>query len=122
MRGLLLTREPACNLSLRYWSRKELQKTITSIASTMASCEYPVPTPSDPNLVVDKNKVEIRYYANGSTTYQTIARSDGCTDPNGWQYQDATQQNVVLCPGACATVQADTAAHIDVYFGCPSFL
>jgi hypothetical protein len=99
----------------------ELQNAIQAIASTVASCEYPVPTPPA-GLVVDKNKVEIRYYANGSTTYQTIVRSDGCTDPNGWQYQDATQTNVVLCPDACATVQADPNARVEVYFGCLSFL
>ena len=75
----------------------------------------PVP---DPTLVIDLSQVVVRYYPGGGTDFRTLTRSDGCVATGGWQYTDATQTKIMLCPDACDTVQGDPASRVEVYFGC----
>jgi hypothetical protein len=96
----------------------ELTRVIGAITNTVATCEYTVPTVSDPALVIDLSKVEVRYYPGGVEPYRTLSRSDGCVATGGWQYTDASQTHIMLCPDACDTVQGDTASRVEVYFGC----
>jgi hypothetical protein len=96
----------------------ELTKVIGAITSTVASCEYAVPEVTDPTLVIDLSKVEVRYYPGGGTTYRALQRSDGCVTAGGWQFTDASQTHVMLCSDACDTIKGDPGAVVEVYFGC----
>jgi hypothetical protein len=95
-----------------------LTQAIGAIATTVATCEYAVPTVPDPALVIDLSKVEVRYYPGGGTDYRVLQRSDGCVTTGGWQYTDATQTKIMLCSDACDTVQGDPTSRVEVYFGC----
>jgi hypothetical protein len=95
-----------------------LTEAIGAIANTVATCEYTVPTVPDAALVIDLSKVEVRYYPQGGTDFRVLSRSDGCVATGGWQYTDATQTKIMLCPDACDTVQGDIASRVEVYFGC----
>ena len=46
-----------------------------------------------------------------------------CEGKPGWYFDsNAAPTKVVLCPSSCSTVQADSAAKVDVLFGCISVL
>jgi hypothetical protein len=96
----------------------ELTRVIGAITSTVATCEYTVPTVSDPSLVIDLSKVEVRYYPSGGTDYRVLQHSEGCVATGGWQFTDATQTHIMLCSDACDTVKGDSASRVEVYFGC----
>jgi hypothetical protein len=96
----------------------ELTNAVGMITSTVASCQYQVPVPSNPNLQVNYNQVEVRYHVGGGDAYELLAKNDGCPTPTGWQYTDATNTGLVFCADTCTTVQADPLARIEIYFGC----
>ena len=96
----------------------ELTNAIGMITSAVASCQYQVPPPSNPNLQLNYNQIEIRYYAADSANYVLLPRNDGCPTPDGWQYTDATNTGIVLCADTCTMVQVDPQARIEIYFGC----
>jgi len=118
---------------------------IVDNTSAVVGCEYPVPEPPtdvDGNVqFIDPTQVAVMYYQNGGTScssdadcggakcslstasnpnkcYSTIPRSDGCTDPNGWEYTDSTNKTIQLCSNVCNIAQADTGAKIEVIIGC----
>jgi hypothetical protein len=96
----------------------ELTNALGMITSTVASCQYEVPVPSNPNLQVNMNQIEVRYYAAGGATFELLPRNDGCPTTLGWQFTDATNTGIVFCADTCTTVQADPQARIEIYFGC----
>jgi hypothetical protein len=96
----------------------ELTNAIGMITSTVASCQYQVPAPSNPNLQVNYNQIEVRYHVGGADAYELLPRNDGCPTPTGWQYTDATNSGIVFCADTCSLVQADPQARIEIYFGC----
>ena len=58
----------------------------------------------------------------GATTADTLPNvltKAACGTKTAWYYDDnASPTKIVLCPSACAKVQADTEALVDVLFGC----
>jgi hypothetical protein len=95
----------------------ELTAAIGMITATVASCQYEVPPPP-PNLQVNYNAIEVRYYAGGSPDFTLLPRNDGCPTPEGWQFTDANNTGIVFCGDTCTAVQADPQARIQIYFGC----
>lgn len=96
------------------------------VVSTKVACEYDVPAP-DPGQTLDPNKVNVDYLNGGKPPANAIPRVNdlaGCSSgasQGGWYFDDnKNPKKILLCPQTCAAVQSDSAAKIEVKFGCES--
>ncbi len=85
------------------------------VATTPIACEFPIPEP--PMGEIDPNTIEIDYFPNGQPPelpFHQVVDLAAC-EPEAFYIADET---VILCPDACALVQADNLAQLDVRYGC----
>ncbi|MDC0674382.1 hypothetical protein [Nannocystis radixulma] len=85
------------------------------VESTPIACSFPIPEP--PMGEIDPNTIEIDYQVGGMAPpkpFHQVVDLASC-EPDAFYIENAT---VVLCPDACAEVQADQAAKLDVRYGC----
>jgi hypothetical protein len=86
------------------------------VATTPVACSFPIPDPP-PGETIDPDTIEIDYLPQGMPPampfHQVVGPAD-CT-PDAFYIDAAT---VFLCPDACALVQADNTAALDVRYGC----
>lgn len=91
---------------------------LASIAiATPLPCNFLIPEPPA-GEVFDRSLVNVVYTADGSPTGVTLPRSDGCTNPDGWYYDNPdAPTEILLCSGSCGTVAGSTGS-IDIELGC----
>ncbi|MEM1028764.1 MAG: hypothetical protein AAGN82_00345 [Myxococcota bacterium] len=89
------------------------------IDGAQVACEFEIPDPPD-GEELDLDSVEVVYSSSGSevATYTKVDSEAACT-PSSFFIQDGL---IELCPGACAVVQADEDAKIDLRFDCLSIV
>jgi hypothetical protein len=95
----------------------DLTTALQAIAGQNASCDLPLPNQG----LFDPGQATITYTpgSGSATTLPKQPASTGCG--SGWYFDDnATPTTITLCPSTCTTVQADTAAKVEVYLGCPA--
>ncbi len=88
----------------------------TGVVETVpASCDIAVPVPSDGGTI-DPDTIEVDYHAGDGQTHvhHQVPDEAACDGAAFWLDGDT----IHLCPSACATVQADDAAEVEVRFGC----
>ncbi|MEM1034292.1 MAG: hypothetical protein AAGN82_28405 [Myxococcota bacterium] len=85
------------------------------IDGAQVPCAFEIPE-APPGEELDLDSVEVVYSSAGSevSTYDQVADETACT-PSSF-YIDG--DDIVLCPGACTVVQADTDAKVDLRFAC----
>ncbi|AKT38810.1 uncharacterized protein CMC5_029560 [Chondromyces crocatus] len=85
------------------------------IAGATLACEFPVPD-APQGETIDLKSVQVQYTpsAGDPQIYDQVDGASACTA--GAFYIEA--DTIRLCPDACAVVQADAAAKIDVLFAC----
>jgi hypothetical protein len=93
------------------------------IIGAKVSCDYAIPAAPE-GETFDRDRVNVAYSSGAaSVTFPRATEQIECGDELAWKYDDeAAPTRVVLCPAACAEVQADPDALIDVRFGCESVL
>jgi hypothetical protein len=100
-------------------------KALNDIRAKAAGCSYVIPSPP-PGQKIDYGQVNVDYQAGGGSVlpFARVASAAACgTRTSAWYYDDAAAPTrIVLCPGACATVEADTAASVQVVVGCSTVL
>ncbi len=94
---------------------------LNQIRAQSVECDFPIPTPM--SGTIDPTQVNVVYTpGNGAPTQIVTKVNDAsiCNGMNpGWYFDDNTNPSrIELCPGFCGTVQADTAADIEIVFGC----
>lgn len=92
---------------------------IAKTAASKVACELGVPMPPA-GSTLDPAKVNVVYTPGAGGMTETILQdaSKPCDmGANGWQY-NADKTKILLCGATCTKVQADTAAAVDVEFGC----
>lgn len=92
---------------------------IAKTAASKVACELGVPPPPS-GSTLDPDKVNVVYTPGAGGASETILQdtSKPCdAGANGWQYS-ADKTKILLCGATCAKIQADTAAAVDVEFGC----
>lgn len=85
------------------------------VEQTPIACDFPIPVP-DMGLI-DPDTVEIDYMpGDGSPlqSYHQVTGPDACEEDAFYIFNGT----VFLCPQACAEVQADAMAQLDVRYGC----
>lgn len=85
------------------------------VETTPIACSFPIPEP--PMGTIDPNTIEIDYQIGGippAKPFHQVVDLAAC-EPDAFYIENAT---VVLCPAACAEIQADPAAKLDVRYGC----
>ena len=86
-------------------------------------CEFAIPPPPD-GMTFDRNRVNVDYTPGGGGALVRYPRVDGpaaCTT-GGWYYDDPlAPTQILLCPAACAVVESDPAARVDIALGCATF-
>jgi FlaG/FlaF family flagellin (archaellin) len=121
--------------------RKTITQTTTMsmVTTTKLACEYTIPANimTGPNVAFDKEKVNVDFTSNKGVKQQVyrVDSIDKCTSTNalGWYYDDnTTPTKILLCPGACSSIQAPSAdggvdptiagsaPKVDVTLGCKS--
>ncbi len=92
---------------------------IAKTAASKVACELGIPEPPK-GETLDPTKVNVTYTPGGTGKDEAILQdtSKPCdAGANGWQY-NADKSKILLCGTACAKVQADPAAKVNVEFGC----
>lgn len=86
------------------------------VESTPVACSFPIPEPPE-GETIDPNTIEIDYLPNGAgpaeSFHQVVGPAECAAD--AFYISGGT---IFLCPDACALVQADAAARLDVRYGC----
>lgn len=88
------------------------------IKGAKVSCEFDVP-PAPPGKEIDLNTVEIEYTPGGGGIpgkFSQVSSAAQCK-PNAF-YIEAGK--IKLCPDTCTLVENDTAAKVQILFGCKS--
>jgi hypothetical protein len=90
-----------------------------SIATQPLNCSLDIPPPTDPNLVLDPEKVDVRYTpsATGVTDHVKKLNNLGECDSaggQGWYYDSpARPTKIIVCPGTCAGFAAGVVETIN---------
>jgi hypothetical protein len=89
---------------------------VDAIRGQSIACNMPVPSPPD-GRSFRKDSVIVTY-TSGSVE-SSLTYDAACALDDGWHYDDVgAPTEVILCPKACATVQADAKAELAVGFTC----
>jgi hypothetical protein len=102
----------------------DLRATLKKIKATRVECKYDVPTPPDGFVMIDSTTVKVIYMQNGTTPVELqVATNNDCAQGGDWWYsaQDPATSlptKLEFCTDACARVQADLDASIDIQFDC----
>jgi hypothetical protein len=98
-----------------------LRDALGSIASSLVSCNYPIPPPPAGYIMLSTTQVSVVYTSSTGQTPLTQAPGDDCTQGGDWYYatySGTTPTQIDLCPNMCTTAQADINAAIDIEFTC----
>ncbi len=94
-----------------------LADALATIKGQAASCDYQIP--DDPSGTFDRNRVNVRY-THGDGTVDDLEYDAACTG-TGWRYDDPNApKRILMCPGTCAVISADTGPAVKILFGCPT--
>jgi hypothetical protein len=105
-------RYPTCGLDYTAISTLMAQGVI---AGASVPCEFEIPE-APMGQTLDLDTVQVKYSSGGVEidTFDQVPSLADCNDTSFY-----IEDNMIkLCPGACAIVQADENAEIDILFGC----
>jgi hypothetical protein len=102
---------------------QKLLAALQKIRGQVVACEYAIPAQSVGAL--DFGKVNVRTTSQGATAELAyVASADKCTaDKGGWYYDHLPASGmpparVMICPSSCARLSGDSAAQVELVFGC----
>jgi hypothetical protein len=89
------------------------------VTRTQVACDFAIPPPP-PDKDLELEKVAVNYTSGNGTADQEFlqARTPADCGPDAFYIEGNTR--IVLCPEACAFVQGDEMARVDVLFTCES--
>ncbi len=94
------------------------------IQSAQLSCDYAIPDPPE-GETLDPNKVNVNYTPTGQApkAILNVKTPADCGAMGGWYYDNpADPQQIIMCPGTCNTLKADSTGKIEVLFGCETVI
>jgi hypothetical protein len=94
-----------------------LKNALGQIAGQVVQCTYDLPTPPE-GQTIDKNKIAVVHVPAGGEAEAEIINQKASGDcSEGWQFS-ADGKQILLCDGTCNRVKADSAARLELLFGC----
>jgi hypothetical protein len=101
-------------------TQQAFQDALAKVRGKAVPCEYLLPAKvASGEIGVGFVNVE---YTPGSGAAQSLPQSATCA-AFGWRYDDpAKPTKIILCPQACAAVQGDSKAQVDVLLGCATVI
>ncbi len=87
------------------------------VDSVGVPCAFALPTPAD-GLQADPSRVVVNYSPAGTGTPISLTKVADLASCGADSWYLDTDDNIVLCPDSCATVEADESALIKVLSGC----
>lgn len=93
-----------------------LSDALGTIAKTVVSCDYTVPS-AGAGQSIDTNLVNM-IYDDGAGNFSLVLPSglDACQ--KGWDFTDATSSKLRVCDQTCTLLQSNPKAKISLVFGC----
>lgn len=102
-------------------AEQDLITALNAIRGQALSCDFPVPTPSDPTMTVDPAKINVTFTPGGGMpgTLAQVPDEGSCGTNKAWFY-DMPQMptRINLCPSACELVRNDPDAMLEILLGC----
>jgi hypothetical protein len=94
------------------------QMALGVIAGAQVPCQFEIPDPPA-GEEIDLETVVLTYLSDGTLedTFTQVDDLGSCADDHSF-YLDLTLDQIILCPDACARVQADEDANVRVTFDC----
>jgi hypothetical protein len=110
-------RFPLCNFDAYDVVFRRISEDV--VTRTQIACDFAIPMPP-PGKDLELEKVAVNYVSGNGSGEQEFLQAQTPADcgPDAFYIED--ELRIVLCPEACAIVQADDAAHVDVLFTCES--
>jgi hypothetical protein len=100
---------------------QDLQAALDAIRDKQSACAFAIP-PSSTGEPVDTSRVNVVYHAGGGVSSMPIGEvptAADCGDKAAWHYDNLkSPKKIELCPAACATIEADPKAKIEIVLGC----
>lgn len=94
---------------------------VDEIRGTAIACNLAIPKPPG-NRTFDKGKVAVRV-TSAAGAARVLVYDPDCSGADAWHHDDpASPAEIVLCDQACAAVQGDRSAELDVEFACERLL
>lgn len=101
-------------------TQQAFQDALAKVRGKAVPCEYQLP-PKVVSGEIGVGFVNVEYTP-GTGAAQSLPQSPTCA-AFGWRYDDpAKPTKIILCPQACAAVQNDSKAQIDVLLGCATVI
>jgi hypothetical protein len=92
----------------------------SAIARAAVPCELVLPDPPE-GMTIDPSTIAVRYTA-GDESRTVFLRAESLDACDASSFLIAEEERVVLCPEACARVEADPGARLTVLSGCDPVL
>jgi uncharacterized protein YegL len=94
---------------------------MAEIRSNALACEVLMPPPPVGEQL-DPGKVNVSFTPGGQTTstnLPNVVNAAACGNKAAWYYDNnAAPKKIMLCPATCTSVKGDSAAKLDILFGC----
>jgi Mg-chelatase subunit ChlD len=102
-------------------AEQELIAALNAIRGQALSCDFPMPQPTDPSMMIDPTKVNVTFTPGTGMagTLAQVADQNACGTNKSWYY-DMPQKptSIHLCPAACDLVRNDPKAMLEILLGC----
>jgi len=95
---------------------KGLSDAIGSIAKTVVSCDYTVPS-AGAGKTIDPHLVNM-IYDDGAGNFSLVLPSGASACQKGWAFADASLSKLHICVETCTLLQNNPQAKISLVFGC----
>jgi hypothetical protein len=117
---VLTTRGSYCHYDLSTSTdyAQALIDALGSIANSVISCNYTVPTPPAGQIIQPDKTVMV--YNDGSGSYYLVLENTAASCDRGWQFTDTTSTAIEICDITCKLLQDNPNARLSLVFGCTS--
>ena len=98
-------------------TKSQIEGALGKIRTATVSCDFSIPPPPA-GETLDPFAVNVVLTDNAGAQ-KVLGYSKTCSDPNGWQYDNAgSPTRITLCSAACDEARASTQGNVSLAFGC----
>jgi Mg-chelatase subunit ChlD len=102
-------------------AEQELITALNAIRGRTVSCDFPMPTPADPTMMIDPSKVNVTFTpgTGKAGTFAQVTDANACGTNKSWYYDmPQSPTRIYLCPAACDLVRNEPNSMLEILLGC----